>query len=145
MRFSYLLAFLPTVLGAAVTSGDTTEAPPSLGFSGQSVTPPTKPTFPPTVHPYHGDSPSSTLWTPEQRASFQQAVASWDSSSPTTKACTVYADQTITIPVYVVVHYYSNSANSKNRSHGYLTAAQVKAMIDQMNKVSCSVGNLNTF
>jgi hypothetical protein len=138
MRLSCLLALLPTVLGAALTSGDTTEAPPSLGFSGKVVAPPTKPTFPPSVHPYHGDSPSSALWTPSQKASFQQAVANWDSSAPTTKACAVYADQTITIPVYVVVHYYSNSANSKNRSHGYLTAAQVKAMIAQMNAVSSS-------
>ncbi|ORY91673.1 hypothetical protein BCR35DRAFT_349457 [Leucosporidium creatinivorum] len=135
MRFSFILGLLPVVLGAAATSPDTTEAPPSLNFGQTGVAPPTKPTFPPTTHPYHGDSPSSNLWTPAQKASFQQAVASWDGKEVTTKGCAVYADQTITIPVFVVVHYYSNPiSNDKTRAHGYLSPAQVQAMIDQMNK-----------
>lgn len=137
MRFHHLLLFLPLVLGAAVTSAAETEAPPSLKFN-QTVSPPTKPTFPPTTHPWHSDSPSANFWSPAQKASFQQAVASWEGQEVTTKACSVYADQTLTIPITFIIHYYSNSANSKNRIHGYLTAAQVKAMVAQLNLVSRS-------
>ncbi|KAK4055734.1 hypothetical protein OIV83_000280 [Microbotryomycetes sp. JL201] len=115
----------------AVEAQQTVRAPSTLDFGKNATAKSTQ--LPPGKHPLHNDQPTYDFWGRQDHAEVQQGTMR-TAQGATAAACPVYNDQTITVSVTFIVHYYSNPQGSKMRNHGYLSDWDIRQGMNQLNK-----------
>ncbi|KAK4056554.1 hypothetical protein OIO90_002402 [Microbotryomycetes sp. JL221] len=134
--FSVAVLAMSNVMSTAIVAQNlppnTQLAPASFEFGRNKTTASTA--LPSDKHPLHNDQPTYDFWGRQDHQEVKAQQGTMRIAQGTTAACPVYDDQTITVSVTFVVHYYSNPQGSKMRNHGYLSQWDINQGMTQLNK-----------